>query len=65
MADDKFVLVNESGKVYIFEASASSYKEIKNAQFESGQYWTAPVMSRGLLYIRNTQGTLTCIDLSD
>ena len=65
LADDKFILVNESGKVYIFEASTSSYKEIKSAQFDSGQYWTAPVMSRGLLYIRNTEGTLTCIDLSD
>lgn len=65
MAGDKFILVNESGEVYIFEASASSYKEIKKAQFDPGQYWTAPVMSRGLLYIRNTQGLLTCIDLSD
>ena len=65
LADDKFILLNESGQVYIFEASTSSYKEIANAEFDSGTYWTAPVMSRGLLYIRSKEGLLTCIDLSD
>lgn len=64
LADDKFILLNESGEVYIFEASISSYNEIKSARFDPGTYWTAPVISRGLLYIRSKQGLLTCIDLS-
>lgn len=63
LADDKFILCNESGEVIIFKASTSSFNEISSAFFDAGQYWTAPVLSRGLLYIRSNEGLLTCIDL--
>lgn len=63
LADDKFIALNEKGKVFIFEASTKKYKLIKDAQFENGLYWTAPVMAYGLLFIRSHQGQLSVINL--
>jgi hypothetical protein len=64
-----------NGTLAIVEASPEAYKEISSAKVikmkNMQSYprdvpnvcWTAPVLSNGHIYCRNTYGDLVCVDM--
>jgi len=63
VADGKLVLLSENGRLAVAEAAPQAYRPLAQAQILSGRCWTAPALSRGLLYARNAQGEVVCLDL--
>jgi outer membrane protein assembly factor BamB len=66
LADKKLVILTEKGKLIISDASPEGLKEISSAQVlpRSIRCWTAPILSYGRIYCRNTDGDIVCIDVS-
>ncbi len=59
------IVLNEKGTLYTVKADAQSYKEIsKKEGLLSRLCWTPPVLSNGMLYIRNDKGQLGCLDMT-
>jgi outer membrane protein assembly factor BamB len=66
-ADGKLIVLDKSGNLSIVKASPDGYEEIaKGSVLPKGKAknWTAPVLANGLIYCRNSTGTLVCIDVS-
>ena len=63
VADGKLVLLSEKGQLVVAEAVPDAYRPLAQAQILSGRSWSAPVLSHGLLYARNAQGDVVCLDL--
>jgi outer membrane protein assembly factor BamB len=61
-ADGKLIIVTGRGELVIAEATPR-LTELSRAQILDGECWTHPVLANGLLYARNYQGTLVCLDL--
>ncbi|MEJ2701713.1 MAG: PQQ-binding-like beta-propeller repeat protein [Sedimentisphaerales bacterium] len=64
IADGKLIILGESGKLAIAEASPEGYKELASAQILKGKCWTVPVLANGKIYARNAAGHLVCVDVS-
>jgi outer membrane protein assembly factor BamB len=74
-ADGKLILLKGNGILAIVEASPEAYKKISSArvikmkdlrsypQEIPNTCWTAPVLSNGHIYCRNTYGDLVCVDM--
>jgi len=63
-ADNKLILLNEKGNLFIAKATPSSYQEISSAPAVlSRTCWTPPVLCEGMIYCRNHRGDLVCIDV--
>jgi outer membrane protein assembly factor BamB len=67
-ADDKLIVIQEKGTLYIVEASPTSYQEISSFEIPDqtiyAKWWTPPVLLRGKIYCRSSKGDLICIDVS-
>jgi len=63
VAGGKLVLLSETGKLAVAEATDRGYEALAQAQILSGRCWTTPVLSHGLLYARNANGDMVCLDL--
>jgi len=67
-ADNKLLVLQEMGTLYIVEASPTSYQEISSFkipdQTDYERWWTPPVLLRGRIYCRSSTGDLICIDVS-
>lgn len=67
-ADGKLIILNEKGRLYIIEATAAGYREMAQRQAmnaKGAKCWTAPVLSRGRLYLRHSNGDVVCLDLEE
>ena len=74
-ADGKLITLKGDGSLAIVEASPEVYKEISSAKVikmkDMQSYprdlpnvcWTAPVLSNGHIYCRNTYGDLVCVEM--
>ncbi len=64
-AGGKLLAIDKKGLLTVAEAVPAGYKEVAKAAVLSGQAknWTAPVLAHGLLYCRNGDGDLVCLDL--
>ena len=67
-ADRMLLILTDSGKLNIAEASPKTYHEITSAQvFEISnmkiQCWTPPVLCEGKIYCHELFGDLVCIDV--
>jgi outer membrane protein assembly factor BamB len=74
-ADEKLIVLKGNGILAIVEASSEAYKEISSARVikmkDMRSYprdvpnvcWTAPVLSNGHIYCRNTYGDLVCVGI--
>ncbi|MDB4802608.1 hypothetical protein OAH05_01640 [bacterium] len=64
MADGKFIVFAERGTLALVEATTESWQEISRFTAPKMHYpcWTAPVLSRGRLYLR-CEDALICLDL--
>jgi outer membrane protein assembly factor BamB len=65
LADGKLIILGESGKLVIAEASPQGFKELASVQILTGKCWTVPVLANGKIYARNAAGRLVCLDVSD
>ncbi len=63
VAAGKLVLLSEKGQLVVAEAVPDAYRPLAQAQILVGRCWSVPVLSRGLLYARNAQGDVVCLDL--
>jgi outer membrane protein assembly factor BamB len=64
VADGKMIILGESGKLVIAEASPDAFKELASAEILIGKCWTVPVLANGRIYARNAAGQLVCVDVS-
>ncbi len=62
LADNKLIILGESGKLVIAEATPAGYKPLRQAQILTGKCWTMPVLANAKIYARNAEGTLVCVD---
>ncbi len=64
LADGKFIVLAERGTLALVNATTENWQEISRYSAPRMHYpcWTAPVLSRGLLYLR-CDDALVCIDL--
>ncbi len=62
-AAGKLIVITAKGELVIAKASPDSYEELTRVQVLSGKCWTAPVLANGLLYCRNSEGSVVCLDL--
>ncbi|MBM4144403.1 MAG: alcohol dehydrogenase [Lentisphaerae bacterium] len=62
-AGDRLIALLDGGTLLIAAADPSGYKELTRATVLSQQCWTAPILSGGRVYARNTPGDLVCVNL--
>lgn len=63
-AGDHLIALNENGDLFIVKASPGKYEEVSSARnVLEKTCWTAPVLCRGVLYCRNSKGTLVALNL--
>ena len=62
-AGDKLIVIGESGRLAIAEATPTAYKEIAAAQVVSGHCWAMPILADGRIYVRDADGHLVCLDV--
>jgi hypothetical protein len=63
VAADKLVLLSETGKLVVADATPDAYRHLAQAQILDGRCWTTPVLSHGRLLARNAAGDVVCLDL--
>ncbi|MFG0332789.1 MAG: PQQ-binding-like beta-propeller repeat protein [Maioricimonas sp. JB049] len=66
LAEGKFIVLGERGTLALVEANAEKFVEISRCKAPRMHYpsWTAPVLSRGRLFLR-CEDALVCLDLLD
>jgi outer membrane protein assembly factor BamB len=64
-AGGKLIVIDEKGAVTVVEANPAAYKALAQGTVLAGRAknWTAPVLANSLLYCRNSEGDLVCVDL--
>jgi outer membrane protein assembly factor BamB len=63
IAGGKLIVLSDEGELAIAPASSEEFKPTAKARVIEGKCWTVPVLSHGLVYCRNAEGDLVCIDL--
>lgn len=63
--EDKFIVLGERGTLALVKINPERFEEISRTSYEAIGYpaWTAPVLSRKRLYLRDEE-TLMCLDLA-
>lgn len=62
-AAGKLLVLTERGELVVVSATPDRFNEIARAKVLDGTCWTHPVLAGGLLYCRNQEGALVCLDL--
>jgi outer membrane protein assembly factor BamB len=63
LAGGKIIGMSAAGELVIAEAKPDGYQELlRRPVLEGGVYWTTPVLLDGLIYGRNSEGDLVCLD---
>jgi outer membrane protein assembly factor BamB len=62
IADGHLIVLGESGKLFLAEASPDGYHEKASFQVSQNKCWTVPTVARGKLYVR-TESEIICFDL--
>lgn len=63
VADGKLIVLSEKGKLIVAPVDPQAFKPVVEAQILSGKCWTRPVLANGRIYLRNTPGTVVCLDV--
>lgn len=63
IVEDKLLVLTEAGELVLAKASPDSYVELARSPFLEGRCWTVPVLANGLVYGRNADGKLVCVEL--
>jgi outer membrane protein assembly factor BamB len=62
-AGDKLIALTERGELVIAAAAPGAFTEISRAKVLDGECWTQPALANGMLYARNHEGAVVCLDL--
>lgn len=62
-AGDKLIILGESGRLAIAEATPDAYREIAASQVVPGRCWTMPILAGGRIHVRDADGILVCLDV--
>lgn len=60
--DGRLLVLTAKGELVEVKANPEKYNEITRAQVLSGKCWSAPVLSNGLIYARNSEGHVVCLE---
>jgi len=63
-ADGRLIVLSSKGELIIAKATPDKFDETSRAQILNGKCWSAPVLANGLLYARNSEGHVVCLDLN-
>jgi len=63
VAGDRLLVLSSRGELIVARATPEGFQELsRRAVLEDGVYWTVPVLLDGLIYCRNSLGSLVCLD---
>ena len=62
-AGKNLVLLTDQGELVVAPASPEAFRSKSRAQVLAGKCWTVPVLANGLIYCRNAEGELVCLDV--
>jgi outer membrane protein assembly factor BamB len=64
-AGGRLLSIDKAGVLVVCEADPTAYKELARVPVlgRSAKNWTAPVLANGLLYCRDSDGVLICLDV--
>ena len=65
MANEKLILLGDTGKLTIAELSSLSFRPIIQKQILEGTTWTPPALVDGNLYVRNRVGKVICLRIGE
>jgi len=63
VADGKLLGLSAKGELFIAPATPEGFKPTTRVKVLEGKCWAVPVLSNGLLFVRDAQGTVKCLDL--
>lgn len=65
VAGGRILALDKKGFLVVVEVFAKEYKEVARTPMlnAKARNWTAPVLAHGLLYCRNSDGDLVCVDV--
>jgi outer membrane protein assembly factor BamB len=65
MAGGRILALDKKGFLVVAEAGPKEYKELARTAMlnAKARNWTAPVLANGLVYCRNSDGDLVCVDV--
>ena len=63
-ADGRLIVLSSKGELIVAKADPEKFDETNRAQVLSGKCWSVPVLANGLLYARNSEGHVVCLDLN-
>ncbi|MBB5039323.1 PQQ-like beta-propeller repeat protein [Prosthecobacter dejongeii] len=61
--DGRLLVLTAKGELIEVKASPGKYIENSRAQILNGKCWSTPVLANGLLYARNSEGHVVCLEL--
>lgn len=64
-ADEKLVVLGDTGELTIAELSSREFRPIVQKQILEGITWTPPALVEGKLYARNRQGKVVCLRIAE
>lgn len=62
-AGNHLIVISAKGELMVAPASPEGFTPTAQAKVLDGKCWTVPVISNGLIYIRNSRGRLVCLDV--
>ena len=65
MADEKLILMGDTGKLTIAKLSSQSFRPIVQRQVLEGITWTPAALADGKLYVRNRTGKAICLRIGE
>lgn len=64
-AGEYLIALNESGDLFIVKISPTGYNLVSTAKKVLGKTcWTSPVLSHGIIFCRNSKGSIVAVDVS-
>ena len=63
VADGKLIILTGKGELIIAKPSTAKFDVISRAQVLTGKCWSAPVLSNGRIFCRNSTGSVVCLDV--
>jgi outer membrane protein assembly factor BamB len=63
VADTTFIIQLQPGTIKFAEVTHERYNELASLKIDRGVFWTAPVLTHGILLLRSSKGDLTAVSL--